>query len=124
MSSRPCRGRRRRIAFTVTPDLYEFGILSPQTLPWFVAGKVTWLTGANTGVAAEIKNWDAATSQVTLFLPPTFPVADGDTLTLTVGCDKRRETCIDRFANIANMRGEPFLPGLDVALSYPSPHAV
>ena len=110
--------------FTVTPALSEFGAVPEETLPWFAAGKVTWLTGGNAGVAAEIKAWDADTSQVTLFLPPTFPVAGGDTLTLTVGCDKRRDTCIGRFENIVNMRGEPFLPGLDKALDYPSPHAV
>lgn len=110
--------------FVVTPPLTEFGAVPPDLLPWFVAGKVTWLTGANAGVRAEIKAWDAASSQVTLFLPPTFPIAAAETLTLTGGCDKRRQTCSGRFANIANMRGEPYLPGLDVALSYPSPHAV
>lgn len=110
--------------FTVTPALSEFGAVPAEMLPWFAVGQVHWLTGANAGVRTEIKAWDAATSQVTLFLPPTFPVAGGDTLTLTVGCDKRRQTCIARFANIVNMRGEPFLPGLDKALDYPSPHSV
>lgn len=110
--------------FTVTPDLAEFGAVPEGLLPWFAAGQVSWLTGANAGVRAEIKAWDAATSEVTLFLPPTFPLAPGDTLTLTVGCDKRRDTCLGRFQNLVNMRGEPFLPGLDKALDYPSPHAV
>lgn len=110
--------------FTVTPALPEFGAVPEEMLPWFAVGKCTWLTGANAGVQAEMKAWDETTSTVTLFLPPTFPIQAGDTLTLTVGCDKRRQTCIARFANIVNMRGEPYLPGLGKLLDYPSPHSV
>jgi uncharacterized phage protein (TIGR02218 family) len=87
-------------------------------------GKAAWLTGANAGTAGELKAWDQATSTATLFLASTFPMVPGDTLTLTVGCDKRRVTCRDRFDNIVNFRGFPYVPGLDKALEYPSPHTV
>lgn len=107
----------------VTPDLSH---LMPELdgIPWFALGTATWLTGANSGTAGEVKTWDASTSTATLFLPTAFPIVSGDTLTLTVGCDKRRTTCVRRFQNVANFRGEPFIPGLDNALLYPSPHPV
>ncbi|MEJ8631220.1 DUF2163 domain-containing protein [Sphingomonas sp. I4] len=35
------------------------------------------------------------------------------------GCDKRLETCLSRFANVVNFRGEPFLPGIDLLTRYP-----
>jgi uncharacterized phage protein (TIGR02218 family) len=35
------------------------------------------------------------------------------------GCDKRLETCRDRFANTLNFRGEPHLPGNDLLTRYP-----
>ena len=109
--------------FQVTPDL---SALVPELdgLPWFTMGRAAWLTGANSGAAGEVKAWDASTSTATLFLPTAFPIVVGDTLTLTVGCDKRRTTCVRRFANVVNFRGEPWIPGLDTALKYPSPHPV
>ena len=36
----------------------------------------------------------------------------------TAGCDKRRETCRDKFANILNFQGFPFMPGSDFAYGY------
>jgi hypothetical protein len=34
------------------------------------------------------------------------------------GCDKRLDTCIDRFANLLNFRGEPYVPGADLLLNH------
>lgn len=118
----PAPGDGGTTQFQVTPDLSH---LVPEEggIPWFAMGKATWLTGANSGTYGEVKAWDGAAT-ATLFLATTFPIVVGDTLTLTVGCDKRRVTCIHKFDNIVNMRGEPYLPGLDAALQYPSPHTV
>jgi uncharacterized phage protein (TIGR02218 family) len=118
----PAPGDAGTSQFQVMPDLSH---LVPEAagLPWFAMGKASWLTGANAGTAGEVKDWDGATT-ATLFLATPYPIAVGDTLTLTVGCDKRRQTCKHRFNNIVNMRAEPYLPGLDAALQYPSPHAV
>ncbi len=35
------------------------------------------------------------------------------------GCDRRLSTCRDRFANVANFRGFPHVPGNDFTLKYP-----
>jgi uncharacterized phage protein (TIGR02218 family) len=47
------------------------------------------------------------------------PLVAGDAFTVTAGCDKRFATCRDRFANAANFRGFPHIPGNDFLVSYP-----
>ncbi len=39
-------------------------------------------------------------------------------ITVEVGCDKRFETCRDRFANTLNFRGFPHIPGNDFVVSF------
>lgn len=111
-------------SFTVDLDGTPYQAVPADGSPWFAGGAVLWMSGANTGVRAEIKDWLPASATVTLFLPPTFPVQVGDTLILEAGCDKRLQTCIAKFANVLNFRGEPYLPGLNKALDYPNPHTV
>ena len=48
----------------------------------------------------------------------------GDAFAVTAGCDKRFATCRDRFANAANFRGFPHIPGNDFVLSYPKPGSI
>jgi uncharacterized phage protein (TIGR02218 family) len=47
------------------------------------------------------------------------PIATGDTFTVTAGCDKRFDTCHDRFNNVVNFRGFPHIPGNDFVVRYP-----
>jgi uncharacterized phage protein (TIGR02218 family) len=51
-----------------------------------------------------------------LVLPLAFPYTPqvGDTFTLTAGCDHRKDTCKNKFNNLVNFRGEPFVPGQDI----------
>ena len=51
--------------------------------------------------------------------PTPFPVAPGEAAELRQGCDKRLDTCRERFANVLNFRGEPHLPGNDLLTRYP-----
>lgn len=44
----------------------------------------------------------------------------GATVHLTAGCDKQFATCKARFANAANFRGFPHMPGRDFVFSYAS----
>ena len=48
-----------------------------------------------------------------------YVIAPGDTFAVYPGCDKRLETCIGRFNNVINFRGEPYVPGLDAMMQYP-----
>lgn len=86
---------------------------------WFNGGGCLFETGANAGRTIEVKDWVQSSNTVTLFLPAPFTVAPGDKLCIYAGCDKKRQTCFDKFANVINFRGFPDLPGLDNILRYP-----
>lgn len=85
---------------------------------WFAHGLLTWATGANAGLSAHIKA-QTQNGAVALWLPPGAGLAIGDTFTVTAGCEKRFQTCKEKFSNAINFRGQPFMPGNDVAISYP-----
>jgi uncharacterized phage protein (TIGR02218 family) len=90
---------------------------------WFTRGKLVWTSGANEGAAVEIKEHRKEGETVSLFLWQTPPNAmtTGDTFTVTAGCDKRFETCREKFENTLNFRGFPHLPGNDFLVSYAVP---
>jgi uncharacterized phage protein (TIGR02218 family) len=46
-------------------------------------------------------------------------MAVGDIFTIIAGCDKTLAICRDKFDNIINFRGDPFVPGTDALLDYP-----
>lgn len=81
----------------------------------FTNGRLQWLTGANAGASQDIcaheingsvmilKFWNASPAQA----------APGDQFRAYAGCDKQFSTCRDRFANAANFRGFPHMPGND-----------
>jgi uncharacterized phage protein (TIGR02218 family) len=85
-------------------------------------GRLVWTSGANAGLAVEVKSYSAGsgTARLSLFLPMPDPMDVGDTFTVTAGCDKTFATCRDRFANVVNFGGFPHMPGNDFALSYPN----
>jgi hypothetical protein len=78
---------------------------------YFDRGVITFTSGLNNGFSMEVKSY--TTGQITLALPMPYAVAAGDTYSLVAGCDKSLTTCRDRFDNIVNFRGEPYLPGAD-----------
>jgi uncharacterized phage protein (TIGR02218 family) len=88
---------------------------------WFVHGALHWLKGANRGttgiVAAESVEDDRRTFR--LVADPPLPVAPGDRFRVVAGCDKRAETCRDKFSNFLNFRGFPHIPGEDWVVVYP-----
>ncbi len=61
------------------------------------------------GGSAEFDLWQRAAR----------PIAVGDAFQVTAGCDKRAATCRERFANIANFRGFPHMPGNDFIIRMP-----
>ena len=87
---------------------------------WFGAGTVEWTSGANSGRRAEVMMHEVVASTVTITLLEvpvrTIGVADG--IVIRAGCDKRLETCRDRFANTLKFRGFPNIPGQDAVLRY------
>lgn len=86
---------------------------------WFTRGLVTFTSGANAGRAIEVKRHVARAADATLELwqPPGEPMAAGDAIIVTAGCDKQFATCRARFANVVNYRGYPHMPGNDFLAS-------
>lgn len=95
--------------------------LSSFAARWFAHGALYWTAGANAGEKASVKAHDKNPSgdAISLWLPAGKPVAIGDAFGVTAGCDKRRDTCARKFANLVNFRGFPLMPGDDFAISYP-----
>jgi uncharacterized phage protein (TIGR02218 family) len=55
---------------------------------------------------------------ISLWAPPAVALASGMNVVLQLGCDKRFDTCRDRFSNATNYRGFPHIPGNDFLFSY------
>ena len=87
---------------------------------WFSAGKLSWTSGANAGLAIEVKSHHVIAAGVVIDLWQTMPepLAADDTFTVTAGCDKLFATCRDRFDNAVNFRGFPHIPGNDFVTRY------
>lgn len=110
-------------AVTAAADARQFNldVTDPRAVDnWFAYGALTWLTGNNAGRVMEIKAWDQSAQALALFLPMPYPVVAGDTCTLYAGCDKRHDTCRDKFDNIVNRRAEDFIPGFDAIIQTPA----
>jgi uncharacterized phage protein (TIGR02218 family) len=43
-------------------------------------------------------------------LPISEPIQAGDKYSITAGCDKQFNTCVEKFNNAINFRGEPHIP--------------
>jgi uncharacterized phage protein (TIGR02218 family) len=83
----------------------------------FVLGRLRFLSGDNCGLASVILA--ASGTKVQVRDLPRAAVEAGCRVELREGCDKRFETCVSRFGNAANFRGEPHLPGNDLLTRYP-----
>lgn len=100
---------------TSTDSLFSFTDTARSEVDdYFSYGVVTFTSGANAGIAREIKRY--AQDSFTSFQPWPFSLAVGDAYQAIAGCDKRFETCISKFSNALNFRGEPDVPGTDAML--------
>ena len=87
---------------------------------WFAFGLVEWSTGANVGRRVEVLSHDLVdgVAILTLLEAPVRPILAMDAFIIRAGCDKRIATCGAKFANVANFRGFPHIPGQDAVLRY------
>ena len=81
-------------------DFYKYGIIE-------------WTSGLNIGRKAEVKTYLQTNSYIELFDEMFSNLAFNDSFILKAGCDKKLQTCKNKFNNIVNFRGEPFIPGRD-----------
>lgn len=104
--------------FTINAEVSEvfgnnsfYAEILQQDADYFTGGEVSWISGANSGIKMEVKEF--ANSVVTLALPMSKLISVGDIFSVVAGCDKVKNTCINKFNNIINFRGEPDVPGTD-----------
>lgn len=108
------------VASVVSPTIFVASGLSAQPDDYWAGGLVTWTSGANNGLALEVRSFDSATGEIELFLPVAFELTSGDTLSIYPGCRRRFEQdCRDKFANTVNFRGFPHVPIKDKIVNVP-----
>lgn len=108
--------------FNITFDSYgDTTTYSPDD-GVFDYGLLTFLSGDNKGNSMDIhKQYKGQNgTRIVLYLPMTGLIDIGDRITIIPGCDKELSTCIFKYGNKKNFRGEPFVPGQDKLFDYPS----
>lgn len=103
------------IASVISARRFTVAGLAAFAHDFFSRGLVTFTSGAANGTKIEVKthNKIASTVTVELWANAPGPPALGDMFSITAGCDKRFETCQEKFANAVNFRGFPAMPGND-----------
>ena len=81
----------------------------------FQQGSITFTSGVNVGVTANVNAVVAGTS-LTLGYPLQSTPAAGDTFTVYYGCDHTPGTCQSKFGNLTNFRGFPYVPPPQMAI--------
>lgn len=76
---------------------------------FFTFGKISFTSGLNNGLSMEVKAYEPGGIELALPMPYTVQVGDG--FSIVAGCDKSFATCVQRFNNAVNFRGEPHVPG-------------
>lgn len=85
-----------------------------QPQGWFTQGVIEFLDGGNAGLKRTVRLHESGALLLTL---PLLEVPQaGQRIKVYPGCDKRLETCQNRFNNFARFRGEPFIPVPETAV--------
>jgi uncharacterized phage protein (TIGR02218 family) len=85
---------------------------------YFDGGVIKWTGGDNAGFAQEVRQWLVGPRRLSFWVTPRFTPKVGDAFTVYPGCNKLLSTCRDKFNNVANFQGEPYLPGSDMKLTF------
>ncbi|MGU3311829.1 DUF2163 domain-containing protein [Acinetobacter sp. M5A5_2a] len=94
------------IAASSTPSRIICELSQPQG--WFTQGVVEFVEGVNIGIKRTVRLHESGALILTL---PLLEMPEiGEAIRVYPGCDKRLETCTNRFNNRARFRGAPFVP--------------
>jgi uncharacterized phage protein (TIGR02218 family) len=85
---------------------------------FFNEGLLTFTTGANANVTREVRRWMNHTFE--LYRPFPFAILVGDAYRALAGDDKTHTTCRQKFSNLVNFGGFPFLPGQAAVFAAPT----
>jgi uncharacterized phage protein (TIGR02218 family) len=109
-------GRVRLTRVTAMPSETVIEVADAAAGTAYAYGRLRWLTGANSGLERPVLRSNGPA--LTLREPPHFSGRVGDLVEIAEGCDRSFETCVARFGNGLNFRGEPHLPGMDLLTRY------
>jgi uncharacterized phage protein (TIGR02218 family) len=90
---------------------------------WFGFGHVVWTSGKRERLRDRIVSHQRiGGADILSFDKPVGEwVEPADEMTIYAGCDRRFETCRERFGNAVNFRGFPHVPGNDVIMRVVKP---
>ena len=119
LGDKKCRvdlaGRTLRLRVSSAADNL---ILTDQSLDErYLFGRLRYLSGANCGLQTVVLAVNG--TQLTVRDRARAAVGAGTVIEIREGCDKLFSTCVSRFANAVNFRGEPHVPGNDLLTRYP-----
>jgi uncharacterized phage protein (TIGR02218 family) len=103
------RTLRSRIE-SVEADRVAVDAIDAANAPDYLAGAIRVLDGPQAGLERRIIAVDGSG----LSLDEPLAIAVGTLVEVRQGCDKQFSTCVARFGNALNFRGEPHVPGGDV----------
>jgi uncharacterized phage protein (TIGR02218 family) len=86
----------------------------PQADAYFTQGVITMTSGHNMGLSMSVKQYKGGV--IVLTKPFLFPVAAGDSFQVVAGCDHTYATCQQKFNNLANFGGMPWVPNYERSL--------
>ena len=90
-------------------------ILSSGARALHTQGSLVFTSGVNSGIRATVKSVVVGTSLTLIYPVPAIPMP-GDNFNVYAGCDHTQATCVARFANLANFRGFPFVPPVEISV--------
>ena len=87
--------------------------LSAQADDYFQFGPLTWTTGLNTGRKNQVKTHvqGAGVGEIVLAFSEALALQVGDQFSIAPGCAKDLTACRDKFDNVVNHGGFPYIPG-------------
>lgn len=103
--------------WTMPPFGIVQGVAAPQigTNGYFSQGVLTWTSGANVGLSFVIAQYVSGGGVYLVRGMPNVANA-GDAFTIVPGCDKSKNTCFYKFANLINFAGTPYIPVPETAI--------
>lgn len=109
------------VSEVISATAFRAGGLGAFAGGWFTRGRLTWSAGGEAEIAAHRIDLGGAVLELLGTAGPALE--PGATFAVFAGCDKRLETCRAKFANTANFRGFPHMPGNDALQAGPAPGA-
>nr|DAI43006.1 MAG TPA: minor tail protein [Caudoviricetes sp.] len=107
-----CKVNRHNYEVIATPTSVVGTVLSVQhgkPINWFAGGYLKY-RNAESGVMEYRQIIANTDNTITLNTVPLGFVAGSTEITMYAGCDHSHATCIDKFDNIENYGGQPFIP--------------